>query len=1404
MPFSILPRGALLAGLFLSLSTAPSLSVAGTTCVSLAAAGTAATQDFNTLANSGTTNTVLPAGWYLAESGTSGNNNGAYQGGTGGSNSGDTYSFGATGTAERAFGGLRSGTLVPTIGACFLNNTGVTITSLGVAYTGEHWRLGTAARNDQLDFQISTDATSLVTGTYTDVNSLDFVTPTNTGTAGARDGNIDPNRTAVAANIPSLSIPAGAVFWIRFSDVDAASADDGLAVDDFSITPNPAGGGQPTLSINDVAVTEGDVGTVTATFTVSLTAPAGAGGVTFDIATADNTATTADSDYVARALVGQTIPAGSSTYTFDVTVNGDTNIEANETFFVNVTNVTGATVGDAQGQGTINNDDAALIPINDIQGPGASSPLVGSTVTTRGIVTGRKSNGFFMQEPDATADANPLTSEGIFVFTAGVPAATIVVGDLVQVAGTVVEFVPSQDPLQPPLTELTFVTVTELSAGNPLPAPVPFTLAFPSAAGAFDQLERVEGMRVSVASATANGPTGGNVSEPNATATSNGIFHAVVTGNARAFREPGIEAPNPPPQGTIPPIPRWDSNPELFAVESDGAGGTQLNVNSGATVLNLVGPLDYGFRRYTIYQDAATVPTFSGGQTPTAVTVPTAQELTIASYNLERFFDTVNDPGIGEPVLTPAAFEMRLNKASIGIRNFLRTPDILGVVEVENLSTLQSLATRINDDAVAAGQPNPLYTARLVEGNDVGGIDVGFLIKQAIVAGTTPRVTINAVVQENAGELFVNADASTELLNDRPSLRLDAVVNNSAGATFPVTVIVNHLRSLIGVDSLAVGSNGWATAGERVRAKRQKQAESLANLVQARQTTNPLERIVLIGDFNAFEFNDGLVDSIGVIEGMPSPNDQTAVPGDGIDLVNPDLTALLEAVPAQRYSFIFGGNAQSLDHVLVNQAMLTATSSERAEHPRINADFNALERNNATTPSRLSDHDPVVAFFGVAGFAIADLSLTKTDSPDPVVPGNTITYTITATNAGPDAAVNATMTDTFSLGFTVESATGPAGWTCTIFTMTGQSTVSCANPSFAPGSAVFTIVVRTPTTATGTITNTATITSNTSDPNAANNSATATTAVTATANLSITKTDAPDPVLAGGNITYTLTAGNAGPSAATSTAVTDTLPAGTTFVSLASPAGWACTTPAVGAGGVVSCTNPSFASAGNAVFTLVVQVASGTAMGTVISNTAAISSTASDPVMGNNTATATTTVNAPVVITGTKTATGPFAPGSVFTYTVVLRNNSGGNQLDNPGDEFTDVLPAPLELVSASATSGTAVATVATRTVTWNGAIPAGGTVTITITARIPATTPEATVISNQGTFRFDADANGTNESSGVTDNPGTPAGGDATTFAVGGGVGTAVGVPTLSPALLAFLALMLGMVGMRASARRH
>lgn len=192
-------------------------------------------ENFAFRSNTGTANTSLPTGWYFNETGT--NANTTYRAGTGTDNTGDTYSFGATSSTERAFGGLQSGTLNPTIGVNFSNTTGATITLLDIAYTGEQWRLGTAGRSDRIDFQYSIDSTSLTTGTWTDINALDFTSPNVAAALGALDGNTAANRTGLSSAISGLNIPNGATFWIRWVSFDALGADDGLAVDDFSLTP---------------------------------------------------------------------------------------------------------------------------------------------------------------------------------------------------------------------------------------------------------------------------------------------------------------------------------------------------------------------------------------------------------------------------------------------------------------------------------------------------------------------------------------------------------------------------------------------------------------------------------------------------------------------------------------------------------------------------------------------------------------------------------------------------------------------------------------------------------------------------------------------------------------------------------------------------------------------------------------------------------------------------------------------------------------------------------------------------------------------------------------------------------------------------------------------------------------
>lgn len=234
---------------------------------SLTTVNVALTQDFNTLAASGGTSTILPAGWAFSKTGRSGYQqiapttaehatprgyNYAVATGEGGSEIGKTvYSFGSSASTDRAFGAVTAGSTNVAnhdmanikLGAAFVNNTGVTITSLDIAYTGEQWRKGGAVTLSKLSFAYSTNATNLNDGNWIPVSDLDF-TALHAGTAnggyGELDGNAVGNRTSKNKRI-DVNIPNGATFWLRW-EKDAVTSEirnnDGLAIDDFSIIPN--------------------------------------------------------------------------------------------------------------------------------------------------------------------------------------------------------------------------------------------------------------------------------------------------------------------------------------------------------------------------------------------------------------------------------------------------------------------------------------------------------------------------------------------------------------------------------------------------------------------------------------------------------------------------------------------------------------------------------------------------------------------------------------------------------------------------------------------------------------------------------------------------------------------------------------------------------------------------------------------------------------------------------------------------------------------------------------------------------------------------------------------------------------------------------------------------------------
>src|SRR5262249_40370730 len=205
---------------------------------------------------------------------------------------------------------------------------------------------------------------------------------------------------------------------------------------------------------------------------------------------------------------------------------------------------------------------------------------------------------------------------------------------------------------------------------------------------------------------------------------------------------------------------------------------------------------------------------------------------------------------------------------------------------------------------------------------------------------------------------------------------------------------------------------------------------------------------------------------------------------------------------------------------------------------------------------------------------------TKTDSPDPVVAGTNLTYTISFVNSGPSDAQTVTVTDGLPTGTTFVSAAvnSGTGWSTSAPAVgaTGNVVFSKATTALSE-TATFTIVVHVAANVANgaTITDSATAASATVDPTPGNNTGTATTAVITRADLAVTKSDSPDPVIAGTNLTYTLSLTNNGPSDAQGVVLSDVVPIGTTFVSASAPAGWMTTAPAVGGSGTVSFTDPT-------------------------------------------------------------------------------------------------------------------------------------------------------------------------------------------------------------------------------------
>lgn len=347
--------------------------------------------------------------------------------------------------------------------------------------------------------------------------------------------------------------------------------------------------------------------------------------------------------------------------------------------------------------------------------------------------------------------------------------------------------------------------------------------------------------------------------------------------------------------------------------------------------------------------------------------------------------------------------------------------------------------------------------------------------------------------------------------------------------------------------------------------------------------------------------------------------------------------------------------------------------------------------NTANVSSKTTDPDPDnnSSLFNLV-VTSSDLAITKT-GPATATSGGTISWTITASNNGPDTSLPTSFNDPLPAGTTFVSIvqnTGPT-FVCSTPGVGNNGSVTCSIGTignFASGaSAQFTLTANINPSFAGTLSNTATISGPNADTNSGNNSATASTTVSAMADLAVNKTG-PATANAGTDITYSINLTNGGPSSAQNVSLTDVVPANTTFVSASQTSGpaFSCTFPSAGGTGTVTCTLASFASGASAAFSLTVHINPG-ATGAAITNTANVTTTSTDPNPNNNTSTANTTATGSADIAVVKTAVAAATAGSNVTYNINVTNNGPS---DAASVTMTDTLPPNTTFVSESQPSG--------------------------------------------------------------------------------------------------------------------
>lgn len=799
------------------------------------------------------------------------------------------------------------------------------------------------------------------TGTWTNV--------TNGYNADVTTANAATQVTAFDVTLPAEANGQGQI-QVRILTTNAGGSDEWVGIDDINVSSIEEGTGSTdtTVSINDVSITEGDSGTSVLTFTVTRS-DAG-GDFTVDFATAGGTATSGV-DFVANSGTVTFTAGGALTQTISVTINGDEDIEPNEAFTVNLSNVQNTTgtavIADASGSGTINNDDVTITKISEVQGAGTASTMVGQVVTVEAIVVGdfqngdadaaRNLNGFYLQEELADWDASALTSEGIFAFGG---STAVNIGDRVQVTGTVSEYFGMT---QLNVTGVTIVQANAVADVHDMAVEIDLPAAGTSLSqnGAYQpDLEAYEGMLVTIPETLTiteqfnldrfneiklvQGERPSQFTQDNAPSVSGNAAHLEELGSRTITYDDGLNV----------------QNAAVTNLDGFAGYGTDTAPRMGDTINGLTGVLDYQWAgnsasgatwRIRGVEDGDNQFVSSGPRD--ASPDPVGGSLVVTSLNVLNYFTTLDDGTLTANGLEPRGantadeFARQTEKLLTALVEI--DADLFSLVELENNflpgaagNALEYLTNQLNtllgDDVYDWVNPGMQF---------VGGdaIAPGFLYKKdtlQVSTGTTVETLSDADLPGlGKGNLLSESTIGAVFDGENTSRHSIAVTFTEIATGGEFTAVANHLKSKSGT-----GTGGDADSGDgqgNWTQQRELAVEALIAWLLSDPTGSDDDDFLLLGDFNAYAMEDAITQL--------------------------EAAGYLNQKGDDGYSYVFDGQTGTLDYIFANGDLAAQISGVTEWH--INSDeADAIDYNldysrdpsyfDPTNPVRVSDHDPII------------------------------------------------------------------------------------------------------------------------------------------------------------------------------------------------------------------------------------------------------------------------------------------------------------------------------------------------------------------------------------------------------------------------------------------------------------